>query len=179
MSVLVGRTALVIPRRLVRVGAEADDGVSLALGWPDLGAPPATSPPGVEPSARVLALITPAEAGPDPSARTLDLYARFFEAESWSNPGGLVLRRFKANSPYKDEELFFTPPDGRVFAARCPRQGAALDIGVQSCIWLFRIEGLDVQARFSPDLLGSWAELQEKLTDRLRVWRQPAAHAPG
>ncbi len=94
-----------------------------------------------------------------PEDRTAKLYERFLEPEQWSNPGGLVMRRFEAGSPYEREELYYAPPEGRLFAARCTRPRQPPDGLPESCIGDLRVNGLDVHARFTPDLLADWERL--------------------
>lgn len=94
----------------------------------------------------------------DPAERPVDLYARFLAKDAWSNPGGLVMRRFRPGTPYEGEELYLSTPDERIFAARCPQANTQPGPGDQ-CLWQTRIGGLDLQVRFSPTLLVSWERL--------------------
>ena len=103
--------------------------------------------------------IRPKDPTIDPADRPAKLYARFLETTGWSHPGGLVMRRFENGSPFEREELYMTPPEGRVFAARCARPIQPPDGLPNTCISEIRIEGLDVQMRFSPDMLVNWETL--------------------
>jgi hypothetical protein len=91
-----------------------------------------------------------------PEERAAKLYVRFLEPEQWTNPGGLVMRRFQAESPYEREELYFAPPEGRLFAARCTRPRQPPDGLPETCINDIRVNGLDVHMRFSPEMLPEW-----------------------
>jgi hypothetical protein len=104
----------------------------------------------------------------------MTLYARFFADEHWSNPGGLLMRRFRPDSPYGGEELYFSPPDGEAFSARCPRQGSVADVGSANCLWSFRQDGLDIQARFPASLLPRWTRLRDGVQSLLRGWAAAA-----
>jgi hypothetical protein len=108
----------------------------------------------------------------DPADRPQDLYGRFLEPDAWQNPGGLLLRRFEAGSPYHDEELFIAPPDGKLFSARCRKtgKGAEATIG-ESCIWRFRHQGADLQVRFAPELLPQWETMTTGLQRLLDEWK--------
>ncbi|WP_166142630.1 hypothetical protein [Methylosinus sp. RM1] len=111
---------------------------------------------------RVFVTLAPREEALDPAERPSRLYARFLESEVWSGPGGLVLRRFEAGSPYELEQLYLAPPDGRAFFARCPRRDAGF-LGSAPCIWALRWKTVDVEARFSAPLLRDWEELAKGL----------------
>ena len=108
-------------------------------------------------AAAVTLTVTASDDGLDPAERPSKLYARFLAAEATTGPGGLVLRRFEANSPYDFEALYIAPPDGRNFFARCPKV-ASNDVPNQ-CLSVFRRGAHDVELRFSPDLLEHWDEL--------------------
>lgn len=166
----VGATRLLVPAGYLRADSTntaATSDADLVAGWPDFG-PPATPRPS-EGTALVFLHLTPA-AGDDPAERPMALYARFFADEHWTNPGGLLMRRFRPDSPYGGEELYFSPPDGEAFSARCPRQGSVADIGSASCLWSFRQDGLDIQARFPASLLPRWTRLRDGVQGLLRGW---------
>jgi hypothetical protein len=167
----VGATRLLVPAGYLRAGsaeAVAAGDADLVAGWPDL-APPAAGRP--EDSAPLVFLhLAPASAGVDPAERPMTLYARFFADEHWTNPGGLLMRRFRPDSPYGGEELYFSPPDGESFSARCPRRGSVADVGSANCLWSFRHGGLDIQVRFPASLLPRWTRLRDGVQALLRGW---------
>jgi hypothetical protein len=177
IPVSIGKASFAIPPAFVRGGAfprpGAQERVDLAMLMPDLG--PAGS--GAAGAAVYVALLR--EDGViDPARRVDEIYGLFLEPDVWQNPGGLLLRRFTAESPYADEELFISPPDGRRFAARCRKpappneRGRPADIG-ETCLWRFRAERVDVQARFAPEILPQWEMLAEGLRARVTGWRTP------
>ena len=94
----------------------------------------------------------------DPAERTSRLYSRFLVESSWSHPGGLVARKFEDGSPFEGDELFYTPPDGRDFAARC-RQPDPERKTPNTCIASFRTRAIDVELRFSAGLISQWQAL--------------------
>jgi hypothetical protein len=108
----------------------------------------------------------------DPSQRVTEIYGRFLEPDIWNNPGGLLLRRFTPESPYHDEELFISPPEGREFSARCRKPGASQLIG-EMCVWRYRDAGVDVQVRFAPDLLPQWEALMSGVRRQVAALRAP------
>jgi len=166
----IGTARLLVPAGYLRAGdtetAAASD-ADLVAAWPGFGPPAARKPDGGTPL--VFLRLAPAT-GDDPAERPMTLYARFFADVHWSNPGGLLMRRFRPDSPYGGEELYYSPPDGEAFSARCPRQGSVADVGSANCLWSFRQDGLDIQARFPASLLPRWTRLRDGVQDLLRGW---------
>jgi hypothetical protein len=107
-----------------------------------------------------LVFVTVTEADPtlDPADRPVKLYARFLDPNEWSHPGGLIARGFLPGSPFEGEELYFAAPEGREFAARCgkPDQNRSTP---NFCIEDFRVDELNVELRFSANLLSEWEKL--------------------
>jgi hypothetical protein len=175
IPVTVGGVALHIPPAYMRAGALPRPGsqqrVDLAMVAPELEPPRAGGP---EPN--LFVSILREDGVIDPALRVDQIYGRFLEPDIWQNPGGLLLRRFAPDSPYADEELFISPPDGTAFNARCrkPQTGSQSrtgDIG-EACLWRFRIAGADVQVRFRPDMLPQWQVLGEGLRAKIASWRR-------
>lgn len=173
VAMMIGARAIELDRRYLysppqRAGGRTDR-ADLLLSWPDFGpakivmrderghATPAPS------SLHVLASLRMAE-GSDPAGRALAVHGRFVEPEIWSNPGGLIARRFKVNSPYEGEELIMTP-DGREFAARCPIASQARDDLPPRCLTTVRLADIDVTVSFDPALLPEWKRLKDGVVD--------------
>lgn len=167
--VLLGTVVLQVERRAVRgeplLASDrpvARARIDLVYQWPDFqpGYPMSGEQLGQRDSLVFIALQQ-AEATLDPARRPAELYGHFLTADTWSNPGGLLMRRFEASSPYHDEELYLSPPEGREFSARCAKPNDRS--GAESCLWLLRIGGLDVHVRFAPARLAEWRKLAEHL----------------
>lgn len=109
----------------------------------------------------LLVALTPADAAPDPAERPRLLYSRFVTGDVWTNPGGLIMRRFQDASPYLGEDLYVAPPDGRTFAARCPRPDAPSAGLAALCLWELRQGGIDVAVSFEPGHLTRWDEIRD------------------
>ncbi len=164
---------LVVPSDYVRGGAESGNRLNVVMRHPDMG-PAADVRSHGDPASLVFLAIMPSDGEMDPGQRVQDLYGRFFEPDAWRNPGGLLMRRFQAGSPYEDEELYLAPPDGREFAARCRKAGRTgerqTDLVGESCLWRFRREGADIQVRFSPERLPQWEALAAGVRARIDGW---------
>lgn len=121
----------------------------------------------------VLIRLTPADGAVPPEMRTETLYARFFDSNVWTSPGGLILRGFARGTPYEDEELYLAPPDGKDFAARCPRSDVTASIGspigTGMCIWEFRTDGVDALVAFAPARLSDWPNIAATARETLAL----------
>jgi hypothetical protein len=102
--------------------------------------------------------ISEADLTLDPADRPAKLYARFLEPDEWTHPGGLIARGFVAGSPFEGEELYYAAPEGREFAARCGRPDPNRTTP-NFCIDDFRLDELNVELRFSANLLSEWEKL--------------------
>ena len=149
-----------------RVGGRLDQ-LDIAANFPDFT--PAgevkTLPPSSDLQARrertLFLTLTPAGSGLDPAERMEKLYQRFLDAEEWSHPGGLTMKRFTAGSPFADEDLYFAPPEGRLFSARCGRPAASPDGLPDVCLYEFRQSGVNVLLRFAPARLADWEQVSQ------------------
>ncbi len=169
----VGGMPLVVPSDYVRGGAPSGNRLNIVMRYPDMAAATDVRSQ-ADPSSLVFLSIMPLDGAMDPAQRIQDLYGRFFEPDTWQNPGGLLMRRFQAGSPYDDEEFYLAPPDGREFAARCRKAGRGGDrpaelVG-ETCLWRFRREDADVLVRFSPERLPDWERLATGVRGRLDRW---------
>ncbi|MEI2734448.1 MAG: hypothetical protein V9G24_06270 [Rhodoblastus sp.] len=95
----------------------------------------------------------------DPADMVGLLYARFLEPGVEETEEGLIRRAFQDGSPYQGEDLYFAPPEGRAFAARCARPTVPSDGLPETCLSLFREGGLDISIRFGRPLLARWERL--------------------
>ncbi|MCU0819926.1 MAG: hypothetical protein MUF11_11605 [Beijerinckiaceae bacterium] len=106
-----------------------------------------------------------------PADQLQQIYARFLAPETAQASGGLMLRRFRAGTPYEDRELFIGAGAlggsiGRLFIALCPR-GAAQDI--EPCIARLRQDGVEAELRFPARALGEWRRMG---TETLQIIRR-------
>lgn len=163
VSVTLASAQLTVPRALIRDRGQMAGGRLERL---DLAVTVADFAPVPQPSAREpnrpmpehLALMLTATHAANPDAMDLfqTVYARFLGREAWSNPGGLVMRRFRQGTPYEDRELYIGAGGRRIFIALCP-QDAHREI--EPCTALLRQHGLDAEVRFNAHHLPEWRRI--------------------
>jgi hypothetical protein len=108
-----------------------------------------------------------------PNERTARLYLRHLQPDSAPSVAGLLRRAFADSSPYRNEDLHFTPPAGGLFAARCLRTNEPEvekpddrtektkktekpTLMLKTCVADLRVGAVDVRLRFSQSLLEDW-----------------------
>lgn len=211
----VGSTAILVNsafmvRRVDRFGGRVDE-LPLAL---EAGTMQPASPPGplalgeidAAPHTLYVTLLARDEKLAPPE-RTARLYLRHLSPETSESLAGLSRRAFTQTSPYRSEDLHFTPPAGGLFAARCLRDIAGEDLKQQEeekqtkeqegekkeqaekspprpalrlplgCVADLRVGGVDVRLRFQQPLLEDW----EAITAAVTQWvsgLQKAAEKP-
>ncbi|PPD14655.1 MAG: hypothetical protein CTY25_09975 [Methylobacterium sp.] len=107
-----------------------------------------------------LVLTNPGPKAP-PAEQLQQIYARFLAPETTQMHGGLVMRRFRAGTPYEDRELFIGAGalggvGGRLFIALCPRSA---EPDVEPCITRLRQDGIEAELRFPARALGEWRRM--------------------
>lgn len=151
----------------------AQERLAFVMRFPDFAPPPPASadskhrPEPAQDPIDVFIIVAPKDETIDPAERPSKLYARYLESDVFAAPGGLMLRRFEAGSPYELEQLYLAPPDGALFFARCPKREAGF-MGAAPCLWALRRGALDVEVRFSPSLLEHWSRIVEGTQGFLR-----------
>lgn len=161
--VSLGGHTLEIPRSLFRNREQMAGGrldrLDLAVSPFDFSPVPPPSPKSAQdlPPDSVTLAITPKADAPDPAEMFQNVYARFFSRENWSNPGGLVMRRFRAGTPYEDREIYIGAGGARLFVALCPVDIALRDI--EPCSATLRQDGFDIEMRFHARHLPDWRRL--------------------
>jgi hypothetical protein len=166
-AVTLGAAHFAVPSALLRPGSVPgrNGRIDLALSWPDLGpidAARAAKDPPSRLGDTVLVTVLPAE-GPAPQTRLASLYSRFLEPSVKPGPSGLMIRRFRAGSPYDGEDVLFSPPDGVAFTARCEGRHKPGDVLQPVCIAEFRNGAHDIQVRFEPRLAEGWERIGDVL----------------
>jgi hypothetical protein len=171
----VGADGFDFDRRYLQPGRE-DGVVELAAFFPDFSPAGETADVNVQTDIAdrfrrtIVIELRPADPQIDPNDRTTRLYLRFLSDVASNESEGLVTRIFDASSPFAGDELHYTPPEGRPFAARC-RRAESPSKPPQLCFAAFRSGHVDAQIRFSATLLPDWSALMKgaaKLLDEGR-----------
>ncbi|MCI4679987.1 hypothetical protein K9U39_11675 [Rhodoblastus acidophilus] len=123
---------------------------------------PAPGEAGPKGRAQIFLSITPAPKsdGSADAASPAERYGPYLASEAQVTEGGLLRRRFEDSSPYAGEDLYLAPPDGEEFFARCERPKIPSDGLPVACTSEFRVENLQILARFDPVWLGEWSRLR-------------------
>jgi hypothetical protein len=144
--------------------------VDFALQMPDLAPLPSVRK-GNQPVPESLSIIlTPAGQTPDAAQLFQTVYARFLSWETWSNPGGLIMRRFRSGTPYEDRELYIGAGGKRVFIALCPLEGHR---DIEPCTTMLHDQGINIELRFNARHLPEWRGFTAALDDILEKIRHP------
>ena len=166
----IGEADLVIPANLIRFPTDRRGGyvtaVDLLLLWPDLeGYSDARSKEfrDTSPEAPLLYVtITEADTPLDSTTRLPTIYSRHFTGPPVSGPGHLIGRRMAADSPYRDEMVYYQPRSETPFVVRCLAQ-ATPEIPA-TCIREVAIgQGLTMIYRFNRAWLRDWSRIEAQL----------------
>lgn len=178
VEISLSNRKITVPRALIRDRAQMAGGrldrLDLAMGIPDFS--PIPQPSARDPNQPMpdrLSLVLRATSADTPDAMTLfqTVYARFLARETWSNPGGLVMRRFRQGTPYEDRELYIGAGGRQIFIALCPQERASASEqpqasapqvslrDIEPCTMLLRQGGLDAEVRFNARHLPEWRKL--------------------
>ncbi|MGZ3410274.1 MAG: hypothetical protein ACXWJW_00660 [Xanthobacteraceae bacterium] len=163
-------------RQDVQRRAGTQERVDLAFLWPSLepSAPTygANADPAVSAAPRLFVSIAANPTGMTPVERLKTIYPRYLEASTAAGPPGLTTVPFRADTPYRGEELFYDTEVPDRFITRCTRDAGPAQ---GNCLYE-RFIGSDViTVRFSRAWLADWRAVLNRIDvviDRL----QPAQH---
>lgn len=163
VEITLATTKITVPRALIRDRAQMAGGrldrldlIVAAGDFTPVPQPSAQDPLRAMPEHVSLVLTATSAANPDATDLFETVYARFLGRETWSNPGGLIMRRFRPGTPYEDRELYIGAGGRRIFIALCP-QDAQREI--EPCTALLRQDGLDAELRFDAHRLPEWRRI--------------------
>jgi hypothetical protein len=161
-DVLIGTQQLQIDSRFTRSPAgplhRSYDDLDLLVALPDFS--PAGERAHQLPLEALLTItLRPKDIRLEPRDKVARLFARYLETKAHGGDGGLVMRRFQEASPFAGEEIFMTPPEGRLFWARCSQASSDADAQRRICLSEIRYGALDLRLRFSAIHLAKWEEL--------------------
>jgi hypothetical protein len=102
---------------------------------------------------RLFVTIAPLGTVLPPNERLRSIYPRYVEATASAGADGLAILPFRADSPYRGEDLVYVADAPERFFARCTRQAG---IVAGNCIVDRSIGGAVVTLRFARDWLKDW-----------------------
>lgn len=168
VEVTLGNRKIIVLRALIRDRAQMAGGrldrLDLVVDVADfspLQPPTARDPDRPMPDRVALTLTAGSTATPEMTELFQTVYARFLGRETWSNPGGLLMRRFRPGTPYEDRELYIGAGGKRIFIALCPQEShlPANQRDIEPCTTLIRQDGLDAEVRFHARHLPDWRRI--------------------
>jgi hypothetical protein len=164
LNINIGAVQLRIPEQYIRDPDQRSNGsrtrVHIAVTWPDFV--PLVAPSNLlsaqTPSPIIFMTLEASDDTINPAQRPSALYSRFLTTDVNEGASQLITRIFKAGTPYAGEVLHIAPPNGEVFSARCQIVKVP-EARSEHCLWQVRIDKIDVQVRFSEELLRDWEAL--------------------
>lgn len=136
------------------------DRIDLAFEWPSLTPPPPDDAPQsleaatpAPATARLFVTIAPLGSVLPPNERLRSIYPRYVEAAASAGADGLAILPFRADSPYRGEDLVYAADAPERFFARCTRQ---IGIVEGNCIVDRAVGGAAITLRFARDWLKDW-----------------------
>jgi hypothetical protein len=182
LPIVIGGAAFNIPPASIRQPVQRKPGVQdridLVFVWPTL-APPANadeaSPHGssaaqeaAHPLERIFLTIATTEGGPSPLERMQTIYRRYLAPDITQMPNGLIMLSFRSDTPYKGEDMVYTPDAIERFLLRCTRDNGPTP---GTCLHERRLGNANVIVRFPRAWLDDWnavADGIDQLISRLQ-----------
>lgn len=178
----LSRFSLTVPQALIRDRTQMAGGrldrLDIAVNITNFQAlPPPSAEDPYRPMPDRLTVILSAHRG-DPVAADLfqTVYARFLSRETWSNPGNLVMRRFRQGTPYEDRELYLGVGARRPFVALCPIDAHR---ETEPCVTSFRVGDLEAELRFHARHLPEWRRIMQDTAGLVEGLLEPAEKPAG
>jgi hypothetical protein len=159
-------------RQRVQRHAGTQERVDLAYLWPTLApsAPPhgTSGDPALAAAPRLFVTIAANPMGMTPAERLKSIYPRYLDASPISAPAGLTGVSFRADTPYRGEELYYDPQAPDRFMARCTRDAGPAP---GSCLYERFIGSDMITIRFPRAQLTDWRAVMDgidTIIDRLQ-----------
>ena len=173
LPVSVGGTLFNVPTAAVRMKIQRHSGpqerIDLAFAFPSLAPPDSarhvsadTVEEALQPIDRIFLSIAAHHDSLAPDMRVRTIYPRYLDQASTPGQDGLTMRAFRDNTPYGNEDLFFSNTPS--LNARCSRDAATPGM----CLSERRIDGADLTFRFPRSWLSQWREVSNAM-DRLTL----------
>lgn len=154
-----------VPPGAIRAAVQRHPGpherIDLAFAWPSLTPPPPDGAPQEQSPAadsaaateRLFVTIAPLGSVLPPNERLRSIYPRYVEATASAGADGLAILPFRADSPYRGEDLVYFAEAPERFFGRCTRQSGVV---AGNCIVDRAIGGAVVTLRFARNWLNDW-----------------------
>ena len=164
IPITIGNAAFNVPPRAFRVPSQRRSGrqerVDLAFQWSPAGdagrlkksAGPRN--PTASSDNRFYLTIMKSDGTLPPAERLKSIYPRFINGAPRLQSNGLALISFRADTPYQDEDLFYSAAVPDTFVVRCTRYRAENVRG--TCLYERRRADADVIIRFPRQWLDDW-----------------------
>ncbi len=168
MPIVIGGVTFDIEPAAIRMPIQRHAGtqgrVDLSYLWPSLAPPDPAAKPTVgapiDPNERLFVTIAAAGDAPAPLARVKTIYPLYLAPTASTTAGGLSMRAFRDNTPYRGEDLIYDSAAPEKFFMRCTRKGVG-NAGI--CLDERRIDGADITLRFPRDWLKNWKDVAKRL----------------
>lgn len=152
----------------------AQDRIDLVFMWPSLTPPeerpvPVASSNGVD---RIFLTIAVSGQTLSPVERFRTIYPRYLETGVSTDDSGLTVRAFRADSPYRGEDLLFDNDDPERFLTRCTHDGP---VAMGMCLYQRRIQSADITVRFPRAWLSDWRNVLSGIDRLLASFRMSGA----
>jgi hypothetical protein len=181
LPIIIGDVLFRVPqaaiRRKVQRRAGVQERIDLAYVWPTLEPSAPGSGANVDPaiSAAPRLFVNIATAPPTaltPAERLKTIYPRYIEGQVWVGPPGLAAVAFRADTPYRGEELFYDAAAPDRFVVRCTK---TVGVAPGSCLYERFIGSADITVRFSREWLDDWRAVLAGIDDVINHM-EPAGH---
>jgi len=180
LPIIIGEVLFQVPPAAIRQKMQrrsgAQERVDLAYLWPTLepSAPTRANAmiPAVAAAPRIFLSVTPAPTATTPAERLRVIYPRYLEQTMWPGPSGLTVIAFRADTPYRGEDLFYDKQAPDRFVARCTRENGP---AAGSCLYERFIGSANITVRFSRAWIDDWRTVLTAI-DNIIEHMQPAAH---
>lgn len=166
LPITVAAVLFEVPPGAIRAAVQRHPGpherIDLAFEWPSLTPPPPDDAPQTQaPDAvnsaqapgRLFVTIAPLGSVLPPNERLRGIYPRYVEPAANAGADGLAILPFRADSPYRGEDLVYAADAPERFFARCTRQVGIVE---GSCIVDRAVGGTTVTLRFARSWLKDW-----------------------
>jgi hypothetical protein len=178
LPIIVGEVLFRIPpaaiRQKVQRHAGTQERIDLAFLWPTLepSAPTRNAANAGSAAPRLFINVVAAPTAMTPAERLKQIYPRYVERNLWVGPQGLTAVAFRADTPYRGEELFYDAAAPDRFIVRCTRKVGPTQ---GSCLYERFLGAASITVRFSRDWLDDWRKVLAGI-DEIIDGLQPAAH---